>query len=150
MTMNDEDDDLKANFRQLRAQQETGFPGFRSILNRETRATNKVDRGWIKRDGWIPGLALAAVATAFFWIVTTEKENQALEKDLFVDGLSRPDAFVLGHLVVGEWSMATDSLLDLSALPGDELLDEFPEIGTLPIQGPDGAQNESSNTRIPA
>jgi len=149
MTIDDEDDDLKAKFGRLRAHQEPGFPGFRSILDREPHRTTNVDVGWGRRSGWIPGLALAAVATAFFWIATTEKENQALEEDLFVDRPSAPDAFVLGHLVVGEWSMPTDSLLDLSALPGDELLDEFPEIGTLPIRGADGAQNESSNRRIP-
>jgi len=148
MNSNEEEDDLKAKFGELRAQQESGFPGFHSILDRAPRRTTHVETGWIKCDGWIPGLALAAVIAAFVWIASTG--NPSLEERFFVDGPSAPAPFVLGQLVVGEWSMPTDSLLDLSALPGDGLLNELPEIGILPIQAPDGAQNESSKQRIPA
>ena len=143
-----EEEDLKAKFGELRSQRAPGIPGFRSVLERETHRTTHIDRGWLERGGWVPGLALAAVATAFVWIASTG--DPPLEEDLFVDEPSAPEALVLGHLVVGEWSLPTDSLLDLSTLPGDELLNEFPEIGVLPIQGPDGAQNESSNRRIQA
>jgi hypothetical protein len=148
MSSNADEDDLKGKFGELRAQQESDFPGFHAILARGPRRTTHVENAWIKRDGWIPGLALAAVVAAFVWIASTE--NPSLEEDLFVDGPSTPEPFVLGQLAVGEWSMPTDSLLDLSGLPGDGLLNELPEIGIPPIQAPDGAQNESTKRRIPA
>ena len=147
MTIN-EDEDLQARFGELRAQQENDVPGFRSILHREAGRSHNVE-GRIRIGArWIPGLAFAAAAAVFLWIAATK--DPSVEEERFVDEPSAPDAFVVGHLVVGEWNMPTDALLDLSALPGNDLLNEVPEIGILPIQSPDGAQNESYNRRIPA
>ena len=134
--MDHEDEDLKLRFAALRRENERRAIDYTSIRARRTKRSDR-DRFGVRPNvlnWWKPGLtiALTAAAAVALWLsIAGERAPQ-----------NEPWA-------AGQWAMPTDVLLDLSTFPGDHLLHEFPEIGTLPVEAPDGAQNPPSNRRTP-
>ena len=130
-----QDDDLKARFTALRLEDEQRAPHFRSVRShrpiddeRQRGAGQARTGGW-----WGPGLTIAFAVTAMMlWLS---------------DGGDRAPQDA--PWTAGQWEMPTDVLLDLSTLPGGNLLHDLPDIGRPSIQAPDGAHIPSSNRRIP-
>lgn len=112
MTTHDDERDLRARFRALRAADAELAPGYDSLRAgpRELRRA---------RPGRFLALAaLAAAAGLALWLAAPE--HPALRETP-----ARP-----ARLALGQWWMPSDALLDLSDLPGDTLLRDPPPLGS--------------------
>ena len=136
----DEDEDLRARFSALRRDDARRVLDYQMVRARRPGATARLRNGQgasspranrLSIPRWT--FAFAAAAVGLIWLFAGQ------------DSTSPDPAWPSA-----EWLMPTDALLDLSSLPGDALLHEIPEIGTLPVESPAGAQNPDSDWRTPA
>lgn len=125
------DDDLRRRFTALRNEIESGTPDFQSIRDRRRAAPGYEVRA-ASRSGWAPLLAVAGASAlaALVWFVAapTPVADEAPWR-------------------VGQWTMPSDVLLDLSQLPGEALMHDLPSFELTPIDGPDGAHNHPRHER---
>ena len=131
MTKND--DDLRTRFAALREDDVESIPDFDSVRSRALRASPGITRSFFDM-AWRPAFAFALVSA-----------SAAL---LWFSGAAEPPSDVQPW-TAGQWAMPTDVLLDLTNIPGGDLLREIPDFGTLPTRAPEGAQTESTRRRIP-
>lgn len=128
--MSRDEEELKEAFGQLREEQEPLTPAYRTLMARRSAAGEAVATGSPAR-WWIPGLtAAAAVAALLVWSARGP-------------GIAPAEP----PWTPGQWAMPTDVLLDLSAIPGDELLHELPELTPTPIRPPEGAHHHDTRRR---
>lgn len=121
MNTHDDERDLRERFVALRASDAELDPGYGPIRSAVPRRAVAVR--------WAPVLAAAAAALGALWLSIPDGTPRSMTPE------------PTPALALGGWTMPTDVLLDLSGLPGNALLRELPDLGSLPPDAIDGARS---------